>query len=306
MNAMKPSFRELHQRTSGKLSDKWDLYLDIYDQAFASYRDAPISLLEIGVQNGGSLETWSNFFPAADLIVGCDINPACAALKFDDPRIIVVIGDATEPQIVQKLASKSSSYDVIIEDGSHLSSDIVRSFASYFPLLSPGGTYLAEDLHCCYWRELEGGLQSPLSGIEFFKDLVDCLHVAYWGLSEVTPSLLLANFRNKYKVSIDDDVLRSIASIEFFDSVCIIRRSRNAPARISMRVIGGTVETVAEGHHTLASHSLGTPEQELSSANRRLLQRLTTYDKTILIRSVLKKVLKSFARLVRKLRRSTK
>jgi SAM-dependent methyltransferase len=299
---MKPSFEELHQRTSGKLSDKWDLYLDIYDQALASYRDAPISLLEIGVQNGGSLETWSNFFPSAELIIGCDINPSCASLKFEDPRIIVVVGDATEPQIVQKLTSKSSSFDVIIEDGSHLSSDIVRSFTSYFPLLRPGGIYLAEDLHCCYWREFGGGLQSPLSGIEFFKDLVDCLHVAYWGFPEVAPSLLLTNFRNKYKVSIDDDVLQSIASIEFFDSVCIIRRSRHTPARISKRVIGGTVEEVSGGHHTLSSYALEPSAQELSSANRRLLLRLTAYDKTIWMRSASKRVLKFFVRLLRKLR----
>jgi hypothetical protein len=297
---MKPSFRELHQRTSGKLSDKWDLYLDIYDRALDSYRDAPINLLEIGVQNGGSLETWSNFFPAAELIIGCDINPACASLQFEDPRITVVVGDATEPQVIQKLTSKSSSFNVIIEDGSHLSSDIVRSFASYFPLLSPGGTYIAEDLHCCYWREFEGGLQSPLSGIEFFKDLVDCLHVAYWGFPEVTPFLLLTNFRNKYKVSIDDNVLRSIASIEFFDSVCIIRRSRHTPARISERVIGGTVEEVSGGHRTLSSYALGTSAQELSSANRRLLLRITAYNKTILLRSALKRVLKAFVRRLRK------
>jgi hypothetical protein len=74
------SYADLHQRTNGKISDKWDKYLDAYDNALLDYRHKPVSLLEIGVQNGGSLETWAQFLPRARNIMGCDINPDCGKL----------------------------------------------------------------------------------------------------------------------------------------------------------------------------------------------------------------------------------
>jgi len=47
------------QKKTGKVSDKWDSYLPIYDRLFGPRKDDAIGLLEIGVQNGGSLEIWS-------------------------------------------------------------------------------------------------------------------------------------------------------------------------------------------------------------------------------------------------------
>ena len=75
------SLFELYREHQGKVSDKWSIYLSEYDRLFSIYRDQPIRMLEIGVQNGGSLEIWSKYFPDAHVLVGCDINPDCA--KFD-------------------------------------------------------------------------------------------------------------------------------------------------------------------------------------------------------------------------------
>ena len=54
--ARRKSLREVHSEQQGKVSDKWARYLDIYEAAFANFRDLPVRVLEIGVQNGGSLE----------------------------------------------------------------------------------------------------------------------------------------------------------------------------------------------------------------------------------------------------------
>ena len=59
------SLRQLYDEHTGKVSDKWALYLEVYDRAFGPYRERPVSLVEVGVQNGGSLEIWSRYFPAA-------------------------------------------------------------------------------------------------------------------------------------------------------------------------------------------------------------------------------------------------
>jgi len=57
------TLQELYRLHAGKVSDKWSLYLDEYDRLLTPYRDKPIRLLEIGIQNGGSLEIWDEFSP---------------------------------------------------------------------------------------------------------------------------------------------------------------------------------------------------------------------------------------------------
>jgi hypothetical protein len=84
----------LYSRHQGKLSDKWSIYISIYERLFFELVDQSLRVLEIGIQNGGSLEIWSEFFPRATKIVGCDINEACRQLSYADPRIGVVVGDA--------------------------------------------------------------------------------------------------------------------------------------------------------------------------------------------------------------------
>src|SRR5689334_21567988 len=152
---MKKTLEQLYGGHRGKLCDKWSLYLTEFDRLFASYRNRPIRLLEIGVQNGGSLEIWDKYFPSVVKIIGCDIDQRCAELRYRSARIAVVIGNANSDECEGKILQYAPNFDIIIDDGSHQSSDIVRSFARYFPHLKDDGTYVAEDLHCSYWDNFE-------------------------------------------------------------------------------------------------------------------------------------------------------
>ncbi|MBX6392006.1 MAG: hypothetical protein IRY96_00920, partial [Burkholderiales bacterium] len=89
---------DLYRSHRGKVTDKWSSYLEVYNRLFTLFRPLPVRLLEIGVQNGGSLEVWAKYFPNAELIVGCDIDLECAHLRYADPRIAVVMADATTPE----------------------------------------------------------------------------------------------------------------------------------------------------------------------------------------------------------------
>jgi len=57
----------LYQAHQGKVSDKWGSYLQSYNDLFASYSNQPVRILEIGIQNGGSLEIWAKYFPNAEV-----------------------------------------------------------------------------------------------------------------------------------------------------------------------------------------------------------------------------------------------
>lgn len=230
---------ELSKAHKGKVSDKWSSYLDEYQRLFQAYQDLPVALLEIGIQNGGSMEIWGKYFGKATSLTGCDINEKCRALTFEDPRIAVIVGDANSDAIQAEIVRRSGRFDIIIDDGSHKSGDIVKSFARYFPLLNPGGIFLAEDLHCSYWGDFEGGLFDPLSSIAFFKDLSDIVNHEHWGIPEQRKALL-APYCAAYQTEFAEEDLAGIQSVEFLNSICVVKKKSKENRGLGIRCLSGT------------------------------------------------------------------
>ncbi|PKN89126.1 MAG: hypothetical protein CVU51_01920 [Deltaproteobacteria bacterium HGW-Deltaproteobacteria-1] len=206
------------------MSDKWSLYLTEYDRLLDEYRDEPVTLLEIGIQNGGSLEIWSKYFRNHQALVGCDINPECANLRYEDPHIRVIVGDASASDTRDRITGHASQFNIIIDDGSHRSSDMIKAFCLYFPLLASGGTYIVEDIHCSYWESFEGGLDNPFSAVTFFKRLANIPSYENW----IIPKTRVDNLRGffwKYDCRVDEECLSQIQSVEFLNSVCVVRKA---------------------------------------------------------------------------------
>ena len=173
------SVTDIHLSKTGKVSDKWESYLHFYDKEFGPLRHRKISLLEIGIQNGGSLETWAEYFPYASHIVGIDIDEKCGHLEFSDPRICVHVADAAELDLDIQL-------NIVIDDGSHTSSDIVRNFQRWWPKLLPGGLYVVEDFHTMWMPGYGSG------ALGFFLDMVTDLNTKRGRVKDV----LRLEFRN--------------------------------------------------------------------------------------------------------------
>ena len=229
---------ELYAEHDGKVSDKWSLYLNVYEHLFTAFRDKPVRILEIGVQNGGSLEIWRKFFRNANIIVGCDINAECGQLTFSSDKIALIVGDANTSETEREILERSAEYDIVIDDGSHKSSDIIRSFTRYFGHVAEGGIYVAEDLHCSYWKKYEGGLYDPYSSMSFFKRLADAVNSEHWGIARQRTDIL-DPFAKKFCVTFDEKLLASIHSIEFSNSLCILRKARPEENELGRRIIAG-------------------------------------------------------------------
>lgn len=260
----------LYETHTGKVSDRWSIYLSEYNRLLADYRDKPIALLEIGVQNGGSLEVWSEFFPAARQLVGCDINPHCAQLVFENQRISVVVGDANSDAVQNAVLAHAPRLDIVIDDGSHRSSDIAKTFARYFPRIEDGGVFIAEDLHCSYWQEFEGGLFDPLSSIAFFKQLADVVNHEHWGVRDPR-SRVLEPFFEKYQLQMTDVELQHVHSIEFINSMCVVRKQQPDRNQLGARFIAGKIATVVPGHwdlHGTTSYALDQTRNPLTNKSR--------------------------------------
>lgn len=264
------TLKQLYAVHSGKVSDKWSSYLIEYDRLFNVYRDKPVNLLEIGIQNGGSLEIWSKYFFNAKKLIGCDINPDCSRLVYEDSRIMVVLGDANSDLVESNVLQHMPFFDIVIDDGSHRSSDIVKSFARYFHNLADGGIFVVEDLHCSYWGEFEGGLFYPYSSITFFKRLADIINHEHWGIAK-SRSEILRGFFLKYDILIDEDLLTHIHSIQFFNSICVVRKESPQNNSLGSRFVSGLDESIEMGGLSLQSSSTPEPSQINNQWTARLI-----------------------------------
>lgn len=240
------TLRELYAAHAGKVSDKWSSYLSEYDRLFEPFRTRPVCLLEIGVQNGGSLEIWSQYFGNASDLIGCDIDPQCAQLVYTDPRIEVIVGGVNAPVTGAQLLRRCPRFDIIIDDGSHFPADVIKSFALYFPRLSDGGIFVVEDLHCSYWKLFDGGLLAPSSTISFFKRLADVINHEHWGLPRLRADILRGRLA-KYGCEFDAESLAHVHSVEFVNSMCVVRKAPQAENQLGHRVVAGALESVAPG-----------------------------------------------------------
>jgi hypothetical protein len=255
------TLEQIHNEPFDKVSDKWSIYLREYDRLFSPMRDKPISLLEIGIQNGGSLERWSTYFAHGQRFVGCDINPDCERLVYNDPRIHLIVGDANQSDTTARILTCAPRFDIVIEDGSHTSGDIVRAFANFFPHIEDGGLFIAEDLHCSYWKTFDGGLFHPYSSMAFFKRLADVINHEHWGIG-IERTQLMRDFCDTHKLHLPEELLASIHSVEFINSICVIRKDQPENNQLGSRQIGGNRELVVSGIKALHGTRNYSPDQE--------------------------------------------
>jgi 23S rRNA U2552 (ribose-2'-O)-methylase RlmE/FtsJ len=159
----------------GRPAWKWTHYLPAYERHLARFVNQPVTLLEIGCGQGGSLQLWKKYLGPFARIVGVDIVPACA--RFAEAQIEVRIGDQSDPEFLHAVIEEFGPFDVVIDDGSHLMSHTLTSFDTLYEHTT--GVYAVEDLHTAYWEDFEGGLRRRGTFIEHFKHLVDELHAEY-------------------------------------------------------------------------------------------------------------------------------
>ena len=119
-----------------------------YHQLFDTFREKPIKYLEIGVYRGNSMYAMRETFKNATLLVGVDINPYCKTFENQSNRVFIEIGDATNPEFISHLTNMYGTFDVILDDGSHINKDVIQSFELLFPLLNDNGLYVVEDTIC--------------------------------------------------------------------------------------------------------------------------------------------------------------
>jgi hypothetical protein len=211
---------------------KWTHYFETYEAVFGSRRTGPMRILEIGVFQGASLRLWKSYFQHAQTsLVGIDIEPSCA--KFDAPSesIHVRIGSQADGEFLAKVVAEFGPFDLIIDDGSHFSSHMIKSFNFLYATgLKDDGIYFVEDLHANYWLPWR---DSRNSFLDFCKELLELMHAHYWRNPLPTWT---AELHSGSSLAVEvPEITTMIKEIRFFDSIVAIykTRRRHAPRYIS-------------------------------------------------------------------------
>lgn len=127
-------------------------YVKTYEELFSPWQSIPIKLLEIGVYNCSSHNMWVDYFPNAQ-IYGIDINDSLFE-KYKQSRLLLDKVDQGDIHALNDYALANGPWNIIIDDGSHLSSHQKLSFNVLWEYLKAGGYYVIEDTHSSYWPHL--------------------------------------------------------------------------------------------------------------------------------------------------------
>lgn len=153
-------------------SSQYHNYAVKYDKILSPFRNSFLSVLEIGVAQGQSIKMWVDYFEKAT-IHGADISKTSEiCTKYSNRVRFHLLDQSNEAQL--KNLEQYSPFDLIIDDGNHFWKEQILTFQTLFPYVKKGGIYIVEDTTTSYWREYKN---STISTIEYFKGLVDLIHL---------------------------------------------------------------------------------------------------------------------------------
>jgi hypothetical protein len=210
--------------------DRWHHYFDVYHRHFQDYRGKKPTVIEIGVQRGGSLAMWQKYFGEGARLFGVDVDPACADRA--PPGTKVLIGDQADKDFLRRVLDETGPPDIVIDDGGHTARQQINSFDVLYPATKIPGVYLVEDTCTSFWT---GGYSDDPQKRNFVGQAFRAV---------ISMHDWMGNFANFKTFSIPPDqrktalpaseICRTTDSICFYESMVVFtRRNRPEPWRES-------------------------------------------------------------------------
>jgi hypothetical protein len=223
--------------SSPYLSIKHTSYFHVYEQLLSRFIGQPITFVEVGVYNGGSLFMWRRFFGEQARIIGVDLNPD--ARRWEKDGFEIWIGNQSNPDFWAEFLKSVGPIDVFLDDGGHSNIQQIQTVVSVAPSIKDNGLLLVEDTHTSYMTQF--GNPSKRSFMNFAFDIVDSINSRF---PEVTAS---SNSLNQH-----------VSSVSFFESIVAFHINRDdcfmsQPTTNEGRTQGATDYR----HHETGSHVIG-------------------------------------------------
>jgi hypothetical protein len=128
-------------------------YADVYESLFSSRRNDTINILQIGLNFGGAIHIWRQYFPNSTIYL-VDQGEHDTGDFFTTPKGIAFMNsDAySHDFVVNNFTNNNIKFDIIIEDQSDRNYQKAQStIVEYSSLLNAGGMLIIEDIQDINW-----------------------------------------------------------------------------------------------------------------------------------------------------------
>jgi len=203
-------------------------YTRYYERILKPLRHEPVRFVEIGVERGRSLKAWQQYFTRADHVYGIgygtfQTTPSQACSSNAGTHVAtranctIFMGDQSKSEFLHHFIDETGgSFDVVVDDGSHVPSHQMISFETLWPSVKPGGMYIVEDIETSWWKPTASiygySLANEINVVEKWRGLVDTVN------REFTHGRSLLTDENAA-------VYTSIASVEFGQNIIIFYKA---------------------------------------------------------------------------------
>jgi hypothetical protein len=166
--------------------------------------------MEVGIQGGGSMQMWKEYFGEGATIYGVDVDERVKELPLDG--INVFIGDQSNPHFWNKVVKDLPDLDAFVDDGGHTMMQQINTLLFIWPKIKEGGVYICEDTHTSYWPAWGGGFGQPDNFINYTKNLIDMINAEH--IQNVQPPKTML------------ELFGDIGSIHYYNSQIVMTKGK--------------------------------------------------------------------------------
>lgn len=124
---------------------KWLHYFELYHRHLHKFVGREVTVVEVGVYSGGSMQMWRRYFGEGCRVHGVDIQEECKV--FEDSVTTIHIGNQADRGFWKQFRASVPAVDVLIDDGGHKPEQQMVTLEEMLHHLRPGGVYICEDVH---------------------------------------------------------------------------------------------------------------------------------------------------------------
>ena len=132
-------------------------YLPLYQDLLINKRETAKNVLEVGIDRGGSIKLWSDFFTNAN-VYGLDIinnNEVWDGIKNNEKIILHTSTDAYNNDFfITNFLNKNIKCDFMLDDGPHSLESMKQFIKLYSQIMTDDGILIIEDVQSWNWIDL--------------------------------------------------------------------------------------------------------------------------------------------------------
>jgi hypothetical protein len=151
-------------------------YIELYEELLHSKQFTAKNILEIGIQRGGSIKLWHDYFINAT-VYGLDIIPITDTWDKIrcEPRIKLGRFDAYDEIFFNKNFLGKIKFDMMLDDGPHTLESMKQFIKLYTQVMTDDGILIIEDVQKIEW--LNELIQAVPEDLKKYVSTYDLRHI---------------------------------------------------------------------------------------------------------------------------------